>query len=130
MEQIHVDGSEPCPDRLGPTRLSTGLARVLAEQSGPMREPVKKGLLQLECPSLLRFALACLVASCAAEMRNSGAETEVASQPQPPTEAPPPAPKPAGVKVFNVAPGRFVLEADAPTQVIADGAMDDRGRDG
>jgi hypothetical protein len=34
------------------------------------------------------------------------------------------------VKVFNVAPGRFVLEADAPTEVIADGALVRRSDDG
>jgi hypothetical protein len=34
------------------------------------------------------------------------------------------------VKVFNVAPGRFVLEADAPTQVAADGALERRSDDG
>lgn len=91
---------------------------------------MKKGLWRLERSSLLHFALACLVASCAGERRNSGAETELAPQPQPPAETTPPAPKPAGVKVFNVAPGRFVLEADAPTQVIADGALERRSDDG
>jgi hypothetical protein len=91
---------------------------------------VKKGLWRLDRSSLLRFALACLVASCAAERRNSSAETERNVQLQPPTETPLPAPKPARVKVFNVAPGRFVLEADAPTQVNADGALVRRSDDG
>ena len=93
---------------------------------------MKKGLWRLDRSSLLRGVLACWVASCAAERRNSGAETELAPQPQPqpPAETPPPAPKPAGVKVFNIAPGRFVLEADAPTQVIADGALERRSDDG
>jgi hypothetical protein len=91
---------------------------------------VNKGLWRRGLSSLLRFALACLVATCAAERRNSAAEAELATQQHPPTETSPPAPKPAGVKVFNVAPGRFVLEADAPTQVIADGALARRADDG
>lgn len=95
-----------------------------------MRGPVKSGLWRLERSSLLGFALASLAASCAAERRNSSAETELAAQQHPPAEAPLPASKPAGVKVFNVAPGRFVLEADAPTQVIADGALERRSDDG
>lgn len=82
----------------------------------------------LSCHS--RLALACLVASCAAERRNTGAETELAIQQRAPAETPPPAPKPAAVKVYNVAPGRFVLEAEAPTQVVADGALERRADDG
>jgi hypothetical protein len=96
-----------------------------------MRGAVGGGFWRRDGSSLLRFALACLVASCAAERRNAGAETGLDSRLQAPAETlPPAAPKPSGVKVFNVAPGRFVLEAAAPTQVVADGALTRRSDDG
>lgn len=92
---------------------------------------MKRALWRLDRSLLVRVALSCGVAGCAAERRNSGAEAALAAQQQPPpTETPSPAPKPAGLKVYNVAPGRFVLEADAPTQVIADGALERRSDDG
>jgi hypothetical protein len=109
--------------------LRTGLAGAAARQSAPMRGPVKCALWRL-ARSLVAFALACLVASCAADRRNSSAETDLATRQQPPAATPFPAARPAGVKVFNVAPGRFVLEADAPTQVLADGALARRSDDG
>lgn len=96
---------------------------------------MRKGHWHLErssrlCRCLLGWALAGLAASCAAERHNAGAQTELATPLQPPAEPPPPAPKPAEVKVHNVAPGRFVLESDAPTQVAADGALERRADDG
>ncbi len=121
----------PCPNRFEPTRHMTGLARGVARQSAQMSGSAHGGLSRRDSSSLLRFALACRVASCAGERRNSGAEAELATQPRPPTETlPPPAPEPAGVKVFNVAPGRFVLAADAPTQVATDGALVRRSDEG
>lgn len=124
---------EPFSDRSNPLALdwTREMCRMIIGVNGG---PVKRRLWRLDRSSLCwchaRLALACLVASCAAERRNTGAETELAIQQRAPAETPPLAPKPAAVKVYNVAPGRFVLEADAPTQVVADGALERRADDG
>lgn len=127
-KQLDVDDRSPAPILRTQAALDWTRERWCTTIE-PNGGPVKQRFWRLERSSLVGVALACLVASCTAERRNSGAETELAPQLQPPTEAPPPAPEPARVKVFNVAPGRFVLEADAPTQVLADGALERRSDD-